>query len=343
MKLDGGISTDIHHAARDARALETGGYTGGFTAELKNDPFLPLAVAATVTERLEIGTSIAVAFARSPMTLANTAHDLQRASGGRFILGLGSQIKPHITKRFSMPWTSPAARMRELVLAMHAIWDRWNEGTPLNFRGDFYQHTLMTPMFDPGPTGFGRPRVFLAGVGQLMTQVAGEVADGFIAHGFTTSDYLRDHTMPAIEAGLAKSGRPRQDFEVVLPVFCVTGDNEAEMATRVAATRQQIAFYGSTPAYEPVLAHHGWSDVHTELNRMSKQGQWVEMGELIDDDILAAFAVVGPPEQIPAEIDRRYRGLVDRLVFRAPMEAAATGSTDAAERWRPILDALRAL
>ncbi len=343
MKLDGGISTDIRHAARDARALEAGGYTGGFTAELKNDPFLSLGVAATVTERLEIGTSIAVAFARSPMTLAHTAHDLQRATNGRFILGLGSQIKPHITKRFSMPWSSPAARMRELVLAMHAIWARWNEGTPLDFRGDFYQHTLMTPMFDPGPTGFGRPRVFLAGVGQLMTRAAGEVADGFIAHGFTTPEYLRDHTMPAIQAGLALSGRLRQDFEVVLPLFSVTGDTEQEIARRTAATRQQIAFYGSTPAYEPVLAHHGWSEVHHELNRMSKKGLWVEMGDLIDDDILDAFAVVAPPEQIPAAIERRYGGLVDRLVFRAPMEGDEGLSTDAVERWRPILDALRAV
>jgi probable F420-dependent oxidoreductase len=259
MKVDSGIpSAGIEEIKKVVAELEGLGYDGAWTAETNHDPFLPLVIAAEHTERLELGTSIAVAFARNPMTLANIGHDLQLLSKGRMRLGLGSQIKAHIEKRFSMPWSHPAARMRELVLAMRAIWACWNDGEKLDFRGDFYQHTLMTPFFNPGPSPYGPPAVQLAAVGELMTEVAGEVADGLILHGFTTESYVRDVTLPALERGFAKAGKTRADFEICGPLFVVTGTNEEEIAAAREGTKQQIAFYGSTPAYRGVLEHHGW-------------------------------------------------------------------------------------
>ncbi len=304
-----------------AAQAEASGYDGAWTAETSHDPFFPLLLAAEHTEALELGTGIAVAFARNPMTLAQTAHDLQAYSQGRFLLGLGSQIKPHITKRFSMPWDHPAPRMREFILAMHAIWDCWNDGTKLDFRGDFYQHTLMTPFFNPGPNPHGNAKVFLAGVGELMTEVAGEVADGFLCHGFTTEAYLRDVTLPALERGLAASGRDRSALQLSLPAFVVTGADQEQMAAAARGTREQIAFYGSTPAYLGVLEHHGWGDIHVELNRLSKQGEWKAMGELIDDDMLAAFAVVAEPQDLADGLLARFGSMIDRLSFYLPYKA----------------------
>ncbi len=321
MRVDGGIPSELEKIAGAAQAQEKAGYDGAWVAETSRDPFLPLALAAEHTSTLEIGTSIAVAFARNPMTTAVSANDLQRYSQGRFILGLGSQIKPHITKRFSMEWSKPAARMREFVLAMRAIWDCWNLGTPLEFRGDFYTHTLMTPFFNPGPNQFGQPKVLLAGVGERMTEVAGEVCDGFFAHAFTTERYLKEVSLPALQRGMDKSSRTRADFQVSLPVFLVTGRNEEEFEKAAAGTRQQIAFYGSTPAYRPVLELHGWGDLQTELNTLSKRGAWEEMGRLLDEDILAAFAVVGEPKDIPAQIRERFEGVVDRVSFYLPYES----------------------
>ena len=282
---------------------------------------------------MELGTGIAVAFARNPMTLAQIAWDLQAASGGRFVLGLGSQIKPHITKRFSMPWSSPAARMREMILAIRAIWTAWNDGSKLDFQGDFYTHTLMTPFFDPGPNPHGNAKIFLAGVGERMTEVAGEVCDGFLCHGFTTERYLREVTIPALERGAAKGGRTLADIEISGPAFVVTGATEEEMARSVAGTKQQIAFYGSTPAYRPVLELHGWGELQDELNAMSKQGKWKEMGELITDDILDTFAVVAEPEKLAAGINERYGDVVQRLSFYAPYESDPN-------RWKAVLDDL---
>ncbi len=218
MKIDGGISFVLDNAAQTAREAEEAGYTGAFTAETSHDPFLPLALAAEHTEKLEIGTAIAVAFARNPMTVANTAWDLQAYSKGRFVLGLGSQIKPHITKRFSMEWSNPGPRMREFVQALHAIWDTWQTGERLQFEGDFYKHTLMTPMFSPEPLESGKPKVFLAAVGPYMTGVAGEVCDGWISHGFTTAAYLEDISIPALHAGADKAGRDSSEVEISLPL-----------------------------------------------------------------------------------------------------------------------------
>ncbi|MGI9052689.1 MAG: LLM class F420-dependent oxidoreductase [Ilumatobacteraceae bacterium] len=338
MKVDGGIPTQLDKAAAQAVELERAGYSGAWTAETSHDPFLPLLLAAEHTDSIELGTSIAVAFARSPMTLANTAWDLQAYSRGRFILGLGSQIKPHITKRFSMPWSHPAPRMRELILAIRAIWDTWLTGDKLEFRGEFYTHTLMTPFFTPDAKdldGCGVPKVFLAGVGALMTEVAGEVCDGFLCHGFTTERYLREVTIPALERGRAKAGKTMDGFQIVGPSFVVTGNGDEEMEAADAGTRQQIAFYGSTPAYRGVLDLHGWGGLQEELNGLSKQGEWVQMGKLIDDEILNTFAVVGPPEQVGPELHRRYGDVVDRISFYAPYKSDP-------DRWSQVLADIKA-
>lgn len=336
MKIDGGIGLNLTKAGADAAEAEDFGYDGIWIPETSRDPFLPLVLAAEHTTTLEIGTSIAVAFARSPMTTANTAYDLNQYSNGRFILGLGSQIKPHITKRFSMEWSQPAARMREFVLAMRAIWNSWMADEALDFRGDFYTHTLMTPFFNPGPSDAGVPRVFLAGVGPLMTAVAGEVCDGFFCHGFTTEKYLREVTLPALAAGRAKAGKTMEGFEVCGPSFVVTGNTEEELEAAKAGTRQQIAFYGSTPAYRTVLDCHGWGDLQTELNHMSKQGKWKEMGGLITDEILETFAVVGEPEAIGPELQKRYGDVISRLSFYAPYASDR-------DRWKRVVADLRAV
>ncbi len=250
MKVDGGLGGDLRAAGAAAAAQEAQGYDGLWTAETAHDPFFPLLLASQETKTVELATGIAVAFARNPMNLAQIAWDLQAASEGRFLLGLGSQIKPHITKRFSMPWSHPAARMREMILAIRAIWASWNDGTKLDFQGEFYTHTLMTPFFDPGPNPHGNAKIFLAGVGELMTEVAGEVCDGFLCHGFTTERYLREVTLPALERGAAKAGRSVSDVEISGPAFVVTGGTDEEMERSVQGTKQQIAFYGSTPAYK---------------------------------------------------------------------------------------------
>ncbi len=330
MHVDGGIGFDPSGVVEAARTAEQVGYDGIWSAETSHDPFLPLVLAAEHTERLELGTGIAVAFARNPMTLAVLANDLQTLSEGRFLLGLGSQIKPHIEKRFSMPWSHPAARMRELVLAIRAIWASWADGSRLAFRGQFYRHTLMTPMFDPGPNPFGNPRIFVAAVGERMTEVAGEVADGMLAHGFTTERYLREVTVPALERGLAASGRKRSDVEISYPGMVVTGADEAGVAAATRAVKTQLAFYGSTPAYRPVLELHGWGDLQSDLNTLSKRGAWEEMADLIDDEVLDAFAVVADLDDVAAIVLERFGGMVDRFNFYAPypMEPA---------RWAEVL------
>ncbi|HEY2998130.1 MAG TPA: LLM class F420-dependent oxidoreductase [Acidimicrobiales bacterium] len=321
MKVDGGIGFGAK-AGESARQAEDAGYDGVWSAETGHDPFFPLVLAAEHTEHLELGTGIAVAFARNPMNLAQISWDLQAASQGRFILGLGSQIAPHITRRFSMPWSHPAARMREMILAIRAIWASWNDGTKLDFRGDFYQHTLMTPFFNPGPNPHGDARIFLAAVGGLMTEVAGEVADGLICHGFTTQRYLTEVTLPALEKGRAKAGKPMDGFELSGPMFIVTGRDEDEMAAAATGVRRQIAFYGSTPAYRGVLELHGWGDLQDELNRMSKEGRWADMGTLIDDEMLATFAVVAPLDEVAGKLIDRWSGVLSRLSFYTPYESA---------------------
>jgi probable F420-dependent oxidoreductase len=334
MKIDGGIGFDPSGIAEAAQRAEATGYDGVWSAETGHDPFLPIAIGVAATETLEFGTGIAVAFARNPMNLAVLANDLQELSKGRFMLGLGSQIKPHITKRFSMPWSHPAPRMRELIMAMRAIWKTWETGEKLEFRGEFYTHTLMTPFFNPGKNPYGNPKVVLAAVGELMTEVAGEAGDGLLVHGFTTERYLREVSLPALERGAAKAGKSRSDLTVSYPGFVVTGATEADVAAASAAVRQQIAFYGSTPAYRPVLELHGWGGLQPELNTLSKQGEWVKMGELIDDEVLDAFAVVCPIDQVATQVKARFGDVVDRFSFYAPYKMGQ-------DEWKSVLDGFR--
>src|SRR2546421_2255789 len=327
-------TTDLLKVPDDARAIEAVGYDGIYSFEGQHDAMFPLLLAAEHTERVQLTTAVVIAFGRTPMTLAQAAYDLQLASRGRFNLGLGTQIRPHIEKRYSMTWSKPAARMRELVLAVRAIWASWHEGAKLDFRGEFYTHTLMTPFFNPGPSPYGPPKVFLAAVGEHMTEVAGEVCDGLLAHGFTTERYLREVTLPALERGMARAGRRREDFQVSYPGFVVTGDSEEQRAAAAAGVRRQIAFYGSTPAYRPVLELHGWGDLQDELNRLSKQGEWTKMGEMIDDEVLATFAVVAPPEEVAPRLRARVGELVDRISFYAPYASDP-------QRWRKMLADLK--
>ncbi len=334
MKVDAGIGHQLNKIPETVKAMEAAGYDGVRTAEMNHDPFFPLLLAAEHSERLELATSIAVAFARSPMNLANIGHDLNAYSKGRFTLGLGSQIKPHITKRFSMQWGAPAAQMRELVLAMRAIWANWYDGEPLEYVGKYYRHTLMTPAFTPEDTEHGAPRVILAAVGPKMTEVAGEVADGMIIHPFSTVPYIESVTIPAIEKGLAAAGKTRDGFELSYSCFVITGRDEAEFAASKKAAQERIAFYGSTPAYKGVLESIGCGELQGELNSMSKQGRWKEMGTLITDDMLQEFGVMGEPHEIAPQMLTRYGSFVDRTSASFPV-------ADAEERGK-IIQALRA-
>jgi probable F420-dependent oxidoreductase len=322
VKLDRGTALDGPvDVRRDAEAAEREGFDGFCLSEIRHDPFVGLALAAMATERVQLGTAIAVAFARSPMTTAAAADDLQALSGGRLLLGLGTQVKAHITRRFSMPWSHPAPRMREYVLAMRAIWDTWHTGAPLEFRGEFYSHTLMTPMFEPQRHGFGPPPVLLAGVGETMTEVAGEVADGFLPHGFTTERYLREITLPALRRGREAAGRTLDGFSIKGSPLVAAGRTPEERATAVTGVKSQIAFYGSTPAYRPVLELHGWGELGDRLHALSREGRWPEMGALVDDEVLDAFAVVGSPADAGAELVRRYGDVFDRAALYTPYRA----------------------
>jgi probable F420-dependent oxidoreductase len=290
--------------------------------------------AAAETERVQLATAVAIAFARTPMLLANIGHDLQELSRGRFVLGLGSQIRPHVERRFSMPWSRPAARMRELVLALRAIWRCWNEGEPLRFRGEFYTHTLMTPLFSPGPNPFGPPRVFLAGVGPQMTEVAGEVADGFFVHPLHSERSIAEITLPALRKGLARSGRSLADYEVSAQVLVAAGEGDEALARAREAVKGQIAFYGSTPAYRPVLECHGFGAVGEELNRLSKRGEWAAMARLVPDALFDAVAVCGRPAEIAGQVRARCAPYATRLSLVAPYAPDPTA-------WAEIARAVR--
>jgi probable F420-dependent oxidoreductase len=336
VKVDaGGYAGSIDEAGNAAVQAEADGYDGWFAVETQIDPFLGCAIAAERTEKLEIGTGIAVAFARNPMTVALQANDVQALSGGRFILGLGSQIKPHITRRYSMEWSKPAARMREFVEAIRAIWKCWETDGQLDFEGEFYTHTLMAPFFNPGPNPHGNPKVMVAAVGPLMTQTAGAVADGILIHGFSTERYLREATLPQLEKGFAESGRTIEGFEITAPAFVATGESDEQIEAAVDAVRRQIGFYGSTPAYKPVLELHGWGDLGDELKAMTKRGEWDTLHEMVDDEVLNTFAVVGPPEEAIAEVKKRYGDIATRITLVLPPERDE-------ERWANLFAELRA-
>lgn len=317
MKVDADIafSSDVGDAAT---TLEADGYDGVWAAETGHDPLVTLVGSAKATSRVELGTGIVVAFGRSPMITATMANDVQLLSRGRLLLGLGSQIKPHIEKRYSMPWSKPAARMREYVLALRAIWDCWNNDAPLAFRGEFYRHTLMTPFFNPGPNPYGAPKVMLAAVGELMTEVAGEVADGLLVHPFTTERYLREVTLPALARGMARREQPVENFQISLSGLIATGSSLEQRVLADTAVREQIAFYASTPAYRGVLDLHGWSELQVTLNELSRQGAWVEMGTHISDEVLDTFSIVADVSEVAPAFLARFGDVVTRCGLYVP-------------------------
>src|SRR5919109_567391 len=321
VKLDVGMLThDLTSIPDYARKVEALGYDCLWSAETQHDPFLPLAVAATVTSRIKLGTSIAVAFPRSPMILAHIAWDLAKASDGRFILGLGSQVKGHNERRFSVKFESPGPKLREAVLAMRAIWDSWQNGTKLDFKGQFYRFDLMTPFFNPGPIAHPAIPVYVAAVNQAMCRVAGEVCEGLHVHPFNSPKYLREYVRPAVEEGRAKAGRTGRDFTYVTSSFVVVGDNAQEIEQQKQAVKQQIAFYASTRTYEPVLAAHGWQDLLPQLHRKSIEGDWKGMADLITDEMVDTYAITGSYSTIGQKIKERYTGLLDRTSLYQPYQ-----------------------
>jgi probable F420-dependent oxidoreductase len=303
--------------AAATQAIEADGYDGAIATENKHDPFLALAIAATVTRRIELHTGVAIAFARSPMAVAQTGWDLAGASGGRFVVGLGSQVRAHNERRFSVPWSPPAPRMREYVQALRAIWRCWRTGEKLAYEGEHYCFTLMTPNFTPEPIAAPPPAVMIAAVGPAMLRVAGEECDGVKLHGFCTRRYLDQEVVPRLAAGLAKAGRQRENFEISGGGFLATGPDDATVARMFEWVRQRVAFYGSTPAYYPVLAVHQLEDLGLKLNALVRQGKWNDIAREVPDDVVHLFAAVGRWDEIAAAIDRRFGGVVDAVNARA--------------------------
>jgi probable F420-dependent oxidoreductase len=324
MKLDVTIAIedlrDVPSLAREAEAL---GVDGLWTAETRHDPFLPLALAAENTERVSLGTAIAVAFPRSPTVVAHTAWDLQAASGGRLLLGLGTQVKGHIERRFSVTWTAPGPRLREYVLALRALWEAWQTRSPIAFRGAHYSLTLTTPFFAPRPIEHPRIPIYIAAVNAYNLRLAGELCEGVHLHPFHSVKYLREFALPHIEAGLRKGGRARDAVELACSVFMITGDSAEAVARAREQARAQIAFYASTRTYEPVLAAHGWQDLTPRLHRKSVEGDWAGMATLITDEMLEVFAVEAPLDGLRAALDERYGGVLDRLAPYVPLERRA--------------------
>jgi probable F420-dependent oxidoreductase len=296
-----------------ARAAESMGFNALWSTETMHDPFLPGALIAEHTQKLTFGTAVAIAFARSPANLAYTAWDLAQASGGRFILGLGTQVKAHIERRFGMTWPeSVVGKLREQIEAVRAFWNTWQNNQPLNYRSEHYKLTLMSPFFNPGPIKYPDIPIYIAGVNPGLARLAGETAQGFHAHPFHSPRYLREVIQPAIEQGASKAGRSRTDIKVSTSAFVVTSSEEE------AFVRAQIAFYASTPSYRPVMELHGWEETARQLSTLAAHGQWTDMAGLISDDILHEFAVIAPAAELPAALMERYQGLVDRLGLYIP-------------------------
>ncbi len=307
---------DLRDTAAAAIAAEQAGYDGMLTMENKHDPFLAHAIAAVNTDRIELGTSVAIAFPRSPMVVANACWDLQNASRGRFVLGIGPQIKPHNERRFSVPWTAPAPRLREYVNALRAIWTTWETGEKLDFHGQHYNFTLMPPYFMPPSMGQKMVPVTLAAVGEHALRLAGEVADGVRLHGFCTRRYLEEMILPRLQEGMARTGRTRAHFEITGGGFVATGKDADAVARAFEAVRGRIGFYGSTPGYWGVLELHGYGELGRELNALSKAGRWNEMASRIPDEVVHLFAAVGTHDELPDRIADRFGGLSDAINLR---------------------------
>jgi len=312
---------------------EADGADAVLLSETKHDPFVAMTLVAKATERVQIFSAIAVAFARNPMTVAMAASDVHELSGGRVILGLGSQVQAHIEKRFSMPWSQPVARMRDFIEAIRDIWHSWETGERLNHRGEFYTHTLSTPFFAPEPNPHGYPPIWLAAVGERMTKAAGAVADGLVAHTFTTRRYMDEVTLPALREGAAEAGRELPG--IAIPAFIAMGDDEREITRAAFAVGRQIAFYGSTPTYRPVLEVHGWGDRQETLNAAIRRGEWDALPGIVTEEMVREFAAVGTPEQVAQQLRSRWGGIATRLSFSAPYEVRP-------EQWRRLYAALRA-
>ncbi len=313
MKIDTSLMFDPTVVGDMACELEQVGFDGAYAFEGQNDPFVSLTCAAMKTQKMDLMTSIAVAFARNPMSLAYLANDLQIVSKGRFILGLGTQVKAHIERRFGMPWSKPAARMKEMVEAIRAIWHSWDSGERLRFEGQFYSHTLMNPTFTPPAHAFARPDVYIAGVGPLMTQVAAEVGDGYFVHPFHSQKSFQELSRPAIDKGLNNAEKKRENFAVSAQIITASGVDDASLQAAIGSARNQIAFYGSTPAYQPILDVHGWGHMQEKWHAMTRAGEWLEMSKSVTDEMLETFAVIGSPEVVAAKIKDRSAGEFDRI------------------------------
>ncbi|WP_029215209.1 TIGR03617 family F420-dependent LLM class oxidoreductase [Kallotenue papyrolyticum] len=339
MQLDVGLPVEGDHLAtirEVARAAEALGFAGLWTSETKHDAFLPLVLAAEHTQRLALGTAVAIAFGRSPMVTAQIAWDLQRFSNGRLLLGLGTQVKAHIERRFSMPWDAPVARLRDYIQALRAIWHSFQNDAPLEYRGPYYQHTLLTPFFNPGPIEHPQIPIYIAGVNTGLARLAGELCQGFHVHPFHSPQYVREVVLPAIQAGAAAQGRAAAAVTLAASVFVITGRTAEQRHAQREAIRRQIAFYASTPSYRVVLEVHGWAEAGERLSRLAATKRWGEMPALITDEMLAAYAVEGEPDAIGALVRQRYQGLIERVAFYLPF---TPGVDDAF--WRGVIDALR--
>ncbi len=313
------------------RAAEQVGFDAIWSTETQHDPFLPLSLVAEHSQRLRFGTAIALGFTRSPTTLAYTAWDLANASKGRFILGLGTQVRAHIVRRHGMPWPdSPAGKLRDLIGAIRAVWAAWQRSEPLSFQGEYYQLDLMTPFFDPGPIEHPDIPIYIAGVNKALCRLAGEVADGLLAHPYHSAEYMREVVRPALMAGAERSGRPLGGVRLAVTVMVADSLEEADFV------RAQIAFYASTPSYRPVMAHHGWGEVADRLRALARSGQWGDMPALVGDEMLKTFAVIAPPQELAAALRERYAGLADRLSLYMPF---APGVRD--DFWRQLASDLR--
>ncbi|MCC6850458.1 MAG: TIGR03617 family F420-dependent LLM class oxidoreductase [Deltaproteobacteria bacterium] len=335
MKLDTVFApTSLADVPALARAADEIGFAGLWTAETSHDPYLPLALAAEHSERLDLGTSIAVAFPRSPLVHAQIAWDLAAQSRGRFILGLGTQVKGHNERRFGIAWEAPGPRLRELILCIRAIWDCWQNGAKPRFEGTHYRFTLMTPFFNPGPIAHPRIPIWIAGVNTYMLELAGELCEGFHVHPFHSLRYLREALLPEVERGLARGGRTRSDIVLATSAFVIAGDTDEEIARAKEAVRLQLAFYASTRTYARVLATHGWGDTSARLNEKAAKGDWAGMANEITDAMLDVYAVTARWDEVAARVRARYEGLLDRVALYLPFRPG-----DDAERWRRIVRA----
>ncbi|MCH7576563.1 MAG: TIGR03617 family F420-dependent LLM class oxidoreductase [Chloroflexi bacterium] len=340
MRLETAVmAPTIKELADYGKRMEEMGYDSIVTPEAGRDPFLPLAILAEHTERLKLGTAVAIAFPRSPFVVAQMAWDLQRYSGGRFILGLGTQVKGHNERRYSTPWPAPPGpRLREYILCLKAIFNTFQTNERPNFKGDWYQFTLISPFFNPGPIPNGGVPIYISAINKYHCRLVGEVCDGIRMHPFNTPKYTREVIIPSIEEGAKKAGRKLSDIDVVGGGFLVTGKNEEEVERAKAPFKQQIAFYGSTRSYHPVLECHGWGEVGMALHRLSMEGKWAEMTNEITDEMLNEFAIVGTYDEIVPKIKERYSGVVNTLGF-----GYSTITAEQGERLRWLIQELKQL